>query len=248
MTAEKIYCADGGANRLHDLGLDEDEAKICVRDCNMIPYLLNADLSKQPAAICGDLDSVRPDVLRHYEQQDVRIFEDDNQYKTDLMKCLKFVSDEVVAQGMRHPELLERRDVAIFGSLSGRADQAFSILNYLYVCEGDSQNPSQAPSLMIRTLYLITSESIIFCLPDGDNEIHTPVGPGALGESAGIIPLGTPATITTKGLEWDVEDWRTGFGGQVSTSNHIKSDKVAVKTTEKVLFIVEISKEPLAKQ
>ena len=187
---------------------------------------------------------MRPDVLRHYEQQGVRVFKDDNQYKTDLMKCLKVVADEVVAQGIRHPELLERRDVAIFGSLSGRADQAFSILNYLYVCEGDSRSPSRAPSLIIRTLYLITPESIIFCLPDGENEIHTPVRPGALGESVGIIPLGIPATITTKGLEWDVENWRTGFGGQLSTSNHIKSDVVAINTTEKVLFTVEISKEP----
>ena len=239
-----MYCADGGANRLHDLGLEEDEAKLCVCDCNIDPYLLKADFFKRPAAICGDLDSVRPDVLRHYEQQGVRIIKDDNQYETDLMKSLQVVADEAVARSMEHPELLEHRDVAIFGGLSGRADQAFSILNYLYVCEGDSRNPSEAPSTIIRTLYLITPESIIFCLPDGESEIHTPAGPGALGESVGIIPLGLPATITTKGLEWDVENWRTGFGGQVSTSNHIKSDIVAVNTTEKVLFTVEVSKEP----
>ena len=181
------------------------------------------------------------DVLNHYNQQGVRIVQDGDQYRTDLMKCLDTVAKDIQTQGQRDSQKL---DVAIFGSLGGRADQAFSLLNYLYVYQGSSEHPSQALSRVIRDLYLITSESIIFCLQPGHNEITTPVGPRALGESVGIIPLGTPSTIATTGLEWDVEDWNTSFGGQVSTSNHIKSELVTVNTTAKVLFIVEISKEP----
>ncbi len=186
---------------------------------------------------------MRPDVLSHYRQRGARILKDADQYSTDFLKCLSFVAEKVRSQATNDPRKFERHDVAIFGGLGGRADQAFSNLNLLYANQGD-RHPSRFPSLVIRDLYLITPESIIFCLREGESEITTPVAPGALGESVGIIPLGTPATITTEGLEWDVKNWPTVFGGQVSTSNHIKSASVTVKSTARVLFTVEISKEP----
>lgn len=60
-------------------------------------------------------------------------------------------------------------------------------------------------------------------------------------ENIGIIPLSAPASITTQGFEWDVEDWHTEIGGQVSTSNHIRADKVEVSTSVPVLFTVELA-------
>jgi thiamine pyrophosphokinase len=60
-------------------------------------------------------------------------------------------------------------------------------------------------------------------------------------ENIGIIPLSAPASITTQGFEWDVEDWHTEIGGQLSTSNHIRADKVEVLTSVPVLFTVELA-------
>jgi thiamine pyrophosphokinase len=60
-------------------------------------------------------------------------------------------------------------------------------------------------------------------------------------ENIGIIPLSAPAKITTHGFEWDVEDWHTEIGGQLSTSNHIRADKVEVETSVPVLFTVELA-------
>ncbi|KAJ5176535.1 uncharacterized protein N7482_002412 [Penicillium canariense] len=60
-------------------------------------------------------------------------------------------------------------------------------------------------------------------------------------ENIGIIPLSAPASITTKGFEWDVENWHTEIGGQISTSNHIRADKVEVSTSVPVLFTVELA-------
>jgi thiamine pyrophosphokinase len=60
-------------------------------------------------------------------------------------------------------------------------------------------------------------------------------------ENIGIIPLSAPASITTQGFEWDVEDWHTEIGGQISTSNHIRADKVEVSTSVPVLFTVELA-------
>ena len=188
---------------------------------------------------------MRAEVLNHYNQQGTDIIKEQDQNRTDFMKCLDLAAQTAMWQAIEDPTKTKFHDIAIFGGLGGRADQAFSNLHYLYAVQSNGDPGAlSSVSRIIRTCYLITAESIIFCLHKGRNEICTPVGPGALGESIGIIPLGGPATITTKGLEWDVTDWRTAFGHQVSTSNHIKSDFVTVETTEKVLFTVEISKEP----
>lgn len=52
--------------------------------------------------------------------------------------------------------------------------------------------------------------------------------------------------ITTVGLEWDVTDWLTEFGGNVSTSNHVKDNVVEITTTQDVLFTVDLEIPKLA--
>ncbi|CAG8107482.1 unnamed protein product [Penicillium salamii] len=119
-------------------------------------------------------------------------------------------------------------------------------------------------------LYLVSEESITFILDDGKNTIHTPRTNRAdvmrlsvpetdgspsskkrrldesepeylFEENIGIIPITAPAVISTRGFEWDVEDWHTEIGGQVSTSNHIRADKVEVETSTPVLFTLELA-------
>lgn len=60
-------------------------------------------------------------------------------------------------------------------------------------------------------------------------------------ENVGIIPLSALASITTRGFEWDVQEWPTEIGGQISTSNHIRADTVEVETSVPVLFTVELA-------
>ncbi|KAJ5992864.1 hypothetical protein N7451_008588 [Penicillium sp. IBT 35674x] len=60
-------------------------------------------------------------------------------------------------------------------------------------------------------------------------------------ENVGIVPLSAPATITTQGFEWDVQDWPTEIGGQISTSNHIRAERVEVNASVPVLFTVELA-------
>lgn len=62
-----------------------------------------------------------------------------------------------------------------------------------------------------------------------------------LEENVGIIPLCGPSEITLRGFEWDVTNWRTEIGGQISTSNHIRADVVQVETNRPVLFTVELA-------
>ena len=213
-----VVCADGGANRLFEIHQraiasgyrDED-------DLNM------------PTAICGDLDSLDSKVRDHFEGAGVHISKDTDQYATDLKKSLRYVKKVMTAAAVPF-------DLIVFGSLSGRADQAFSQLHHLYLANSD---PELKP---LGEVYLITPESILFLLKPGRNVIHTPVQKNMFTENIGIIPLGKPAIITTQGLEWDVTDWSTDFESQVSTSNHIKQKNVEVETTEEVIFTMEFAR------
>ena len=166
----------------------------------------------------------------------MKIVKDPDQYSTDLTKCLKYIGDSLAKTEDEHKSPQRGVDVAIFGSLGGRTDQAFSQLHHLYTCSQDF------PS-MIRDLYLITAQSVMFLLEKGQNRIHAPVGPTHFTENVGIIPIGRPSIITTYGLEWDVTDWSTEFGTQMSTSNHIRAEIVEVDTSERVLFTLEIAKK-----
>lgn len=94
------------------------------------------------------------------------------------------------------------------------------------------------PTFSQLDLYLVADDSIMFVLPQGKSVIHTPLQ--FLGENVGIIPVGRPAKITIEGFEWDVTDWETEFGSQISTSNHIRAPQVSVSATERVLFTVEM--------
>ena len=192
---------------------------------------------QNPRAICGDLDSLHPDVEEYYRSRGVKIIKDPDQYSTDLTKCLKYIRDQIVEREDDFESPQRGVDVAIFGSLGGRADQAFSQLHHLYTS-------SQDLSTMSGDLYLITAESMILLLERGKNRIHAPVGPKRFTENVGIIPIGRPSMITTHGLEWDVTDWSTEFGGQLSTSNHIRAEMVEVETSERVLFTLEIDRKP----
>jgi thiamine pyrophosphokinase len=190
------------------------------------------------------MDSLLPEVEKHYSSLGTLIHKDLDQYSTDLTKCLRYISDNSfqISQRRRAKPLIANQseiiffDIVIVGGLGGRADQAFSQLHQLYAT-------NEALSTRCGDLYLVTPESILFLLAKGLNSIKCPVGPKLLTKYVGIIPIGGPSILTTRGLEWDVTSWITDFGTQVSTSNHIVKDIVEIETSERVLFTVGISLE-----
>jgi thiamine pyrophosphokinase len=182
-----------------------------------------------PKVIHGDLDSLVSKVEEYYRDRGSQIIKDTDQESTDFMKCLKLISTRAdeIARGST-----QRLDIVALGDLGGRVDQGLSQLHHLYMANIDN-------SLHIGEVILLTTKSITFLLQKGHNKVYTPPGKG-LAKNVGILPIGRPAVISTKGLEWDVHDWRTEFGGHISTSNHIKSDVVEVQTTERVVFTIEL--------
>lgn len=127
-------------------------------------------------------------------------------------------------------------DIVALGGLGGRVDQGLSQLHHLYLFQKEPGYPQ-------GRVYLVSEESITFLLKTGTHRIRIRDGGEEIfGKHVGIIPIREPSRITTKGLEWDVEDWETEFGGQVSTSNHVlpETEVVEVSTTKDVLFTIAV--------
>ena len=158
-----------------------------------------------------------------YRERGVAIVRDPDQYATDFTKCLKWLRNT--------PAPGSRLDVVALGGLGGRVDQGFSQIHHLYMATRDKD-------LLVGEIYLLSEQSLSFVLEDGLNRIQ--LSREACAENVGIIPITGPAVISTKGLEWDVQDWKTEFGGQVSTSNHLKSETIEIETSTRVLFTVEL--------
>ncbi|EME47493.1 hypothetical protein DOTSEDRAFT_85972 [Dothistroma septosporum NZE10] len=209
--ASYVLCADGGANRLHD-------SLVAHYHEQRWPSALK---KARPHAIHGDLDSVKDDVRKKYEDIGVQISYDPDQYSTDFGKAIKKVIED-----LPHVE-----DIVVLGSVGGRVDQGIGLLHEIY-----REQKINHPNIRI---WLVSEANISTLLRRGRTAISTPLGDGLITRNVGILPLYGKALITIEGFEWDVTDWPTEMGAQVSTSNHIMADQVIVTTNTEVLFTVE---------
>jgi thiamine pyrophosphokinase len=210
--ATLLVCADAGADRLRQYEQDSSSSY----------------KSRKPDVIVGDLDSLTTETEEYYRAKNVQIVKDPEQYSTDFTKALLWIRDTVQEQD--EDGIM---DVVVLGGLGGRVDQGFSQIHHLYLASSD-------PALLKGRMYLLSEQSLSFVLEDGKNVVH--VEGGYFEENAGIIPVMGPSTITISGFEWDVTDWLTEFGGQMSTSNHISSDKLEISFNgKKPLFTLELA-------
>lgn len=178
--------------------------------------------------IIGDLDSLRDDVRHYFEStpSPAKIIHDPDQYSTDFTKAVGYIRDTHAGPV----------DIVAIGGLGGRVDQGLSQLHHLYLFQKE-------PGYGRGRVYLVSEESITFLLKSGTHRIRVRDGGEEIfGKYVGILPIREPSRISTRGLEWDVEDWQTEFGGQVSTSNHVlpETGVVEVVTTKDVLFTIAV--------
>jgi thiamine pyrophosphokinase len=162
-------------------------------------------------------------------------------------------------------------DIVVMGGLGGRVDQGLSQIHHIYTYSqlrpDDSCHPlgelylvsEESISFVLRQgrNTILTPGGSKLGLKSKKPDLHTncPLlnGHGAranddenekcsyLSQHVGIIPINGPAFISTSGLEWDVRDWKTEFGGQMSTSNHIRADMITIETSAPVLFTAELA-------
>ncbi|KAH9870895.1 hypothetical protein J1614_006467 [Plenodomus biglobosus] len=175
-----------------------------------------------PDLVHGDLDSLRDNVRDYYVSHNVNVSRDPDQYSTDFGKTMYKISSKVSSTSLQ--------DVLVLGTLGGRVDQGLGLLHEMI------REETKYPQLR---LWLFSESSVSFILRSRQNIIGGLQSSQLFTENVGIVPFYGPAIITTAGLEWDVEDWDTRIGGQVSTSNHVKADEIRVDTSAPVLFTIE---------
>ena len=182
--------------------------------------------------IIGDLDSLTEETAEFYTAgpKPTEIIRDGDQYSTDFSKAVQHIRARVGP-----------KPLIVMGSLDGRVDHGLSQLHHLYLFQKDD------PHYQLGQVLLFTPSSVVFLLKAGKHAIKVrgEVFPAedAFTKYVGILPLAGPAVISTEGLEWDVKDWETQFGGQVSTSNHVLPDTqvVTVQTDADVLFTIALN-------
>ena len=193
---------------------------------------------KIPNVIIGDFDSLRADVQNFYEKLGSEIIKDEDQYSTDFGKSVNHLRS-VLSLSSEVESQPANVDIIVVGSISGRVDQGIGLLGELYRETHRSQSNMR--------LWLVSEGNVSWLLPPGNNLLLgldvklTDAKRNIFATHVGILPLYGPSVITTKGFEWDVTDWETRMGANVSTSNHIVADEVCVRTSEWVLFTVELA-------
>lgn len=180
-------------------------------------------------AIIGDLDSLEPSIRDFYLSQPkpTEVVHDTDQYSTDFTKSVNWI------RAQQGPPL----DIVALGGLGGRVDQGISQLHHLYLFQSDARYAE-------GRVFLLSGSSLTFLLKAGAHRIHVREdgADDAFGKHVGVLPIAGPARITLRGFEWDVQDWETQIGGQVSTSNHVLPETrvVEVETTADVLFTIAL--------
>lgn len=185
-------------------------------------------------AIIGDMDSMRLEIQGHFERLEnaPEIVQRPSQESTDFTKAVVHVTEN-------HPHL----PIVVIGSLYGRVDQALSQLHHLFMFTPSGKLPLE------HKIYLVTDTSINWVLESGlRHMIRTKSQKHRiLNKHIGIVPFLGGSKITTKGLQWDVTNWDTQFGGDVSTSNRVHDESedgiVHVETDKDVLFTIDMVKE-----
>ncbi|KAK4156129.1 thiamine pyrophosphokinase [Chaetomidium leptoderma] len=231
--------ADGGANCLYEAAGQHGDA--CFDDLDVI---------------IGDLDSLSPPAQSYYESREqqhktkkkqTQVIRDPDQESTDFGKAVAYIRrqtrpSQTCQTGERTSPPPPPLDIVALGGLGGRVDQGLSQLHHLYLFQTDTRYSA-------GRMYLFSGESLTFLLKSGRHRIRVRDGErggrGVFGKHVGILPVGGPSRITTRGLEWDVTDWETQFGGRVSTSNHVlpETEVVEVQTTADVLFTIALREE-----
>ncbi|KAG5668611.1 hypothetical protein PVAND_016547 [Polypedilum vanderplanki] len=192
-------------------------------------FLKNNNLEnklKHPTLITGDLDSCHAESLKFFTQ--TKVIQTVDQDETDFTKCLRVLEPFINELKLDH--------TVVICENSGRLDHIIANINTLYKNQLKSNEIS-------RPVFMLSSTSISFLLPEGKSEIHIPECAKKLW--CALMPIAGPTTVSTEGLKWNMKNFEMKFGGLVSTSNKYDgiSDFVKVECNLPILWSMGICDE-----
>ncbi|ODQ44413.1 hypothetical protein PICMEDRAFT_74654 [Pichia membranifaciens NRRL Y-2026] len=240
-------CADGGLNRLRDY------------DSTSSAYI--------PDYVVGDLDSAKKENIEHYQSLGTKKILQSSQYYTDFMKALSLINTFFnfpdIISDINHldtvdalEKLEEERSaesgtkvkalkIVVLGGVGGRFDQTMATINQIWNLS------SRRPHLQFVILNPEHTEIIVLLKPGFNFVAYPRFTPqeetevfGIITEKSrpglrnvGVLPILSDAVITTYGLKWDVENWRTGLTTKMSSSNLQVGKEGFIIWTNKHLFV-----------
>lgn len=173
----QLICADSGANIAFQLGA-------------------------QPDVIIGDFDSIKPEILSHYQgNPDIIITPMDDQSTTDLQKALNLIPQDA-------------KEIAIFGALGGRMDHVFANILLL----------EQYPVPMRFALH-DEHHSIRILTEDFQFD-------GQIGDKIGILPIRPIDHLRYEGLQYPADTIDGPYTlGWLGTSNVMSAPSAKISIT-----------------
>ena len=180
-----------------------------------------------PDVIIGDLDSLKSEIKALAVGQST-VIHDKCQDTTDLQKALSYVLNN---KKTNPPASGTHELVVIYGAggLKSRFDHVMSQISALY------EFTPQFAALNIRLVLLFDHNLCELLLPGSHGLSPSRVFEGA-GTHCGLIPFLPVQSISTTGLEWNMENQKSTFGGMMSTCNKLTGAEVTIKTSEPVIW------------
>lgn len=202
---------------------------------------LSLRAAQKPDAIKGDLDSIRPQVLKHYEEAGVEIVKDPSQDMNDLEKCLWYLRQ--IEESSRSSRF---DTVCVYGGLGGRFDQTMSsvsaLFKFLDVFENVVLVDEETTATLLRPCRAPSGGLESEGRGGGDVHVIRP-SPEAEGKLCGLIPMSGPcANVRTSGLKWNLNGEELCFGKLVSSSNEFSpGTEVRVSNDNFLVWTTHIS-------
>lgn len=173
----------------------------------------------------------------YYASQGVRIVRDEDQYSTDLMKCIgALVEDEKTERHVEVPKCnyhrshstthpIQQNTIVLLGGLSGRLDQTVHTLSLVHKLRKSRKrtfvitddNVAWLLDTVRALCFARYISSLTFPTTQGEHRIH--VDHELFGPTCGLIPVGIDSTIlTTTGLRWNLSTSNIPLGSRISCS------------------------------
>ncbi len=166
----------------------------------------------EPQVIIGDMDSVEPETLQSYEASGTEILRHPAEKdETDLELALLFAVDRGASW------------IRIIGGVGGRFDQVLANVYLLAL-----------PQLENIDVALVAGKQRICLLRPGETLLQ-----GNAGDTLSLVPIsGNVTGITTRALQYPLQDETLRFGPARGISNVMMADEVSVTIEQGLLICV----------
>ncbi|CCD23796.1 thiamine diphosphokinase NDAI_0C01350 [Naumovozyma dairenensis CBS 421] len=254
-------CADGGANRLYEYFQDDEDEDEVERSLHLPDYII------------GDLDSLKMEVRKYYEDKGVVIIQQNTQYSTDFTKTVNLVSlhyfstkfkDIIAVQNStakNHGIGIECGIHDLYNELMKNGDSVMKFNKINLLALGGIGGRFDQSIHSITQLYILeqtdkyfelaylTETDLIFLVPAGGTLLtYSENFRNECIGNCGLLPLGgMTKIIETQGLKWDVTNWNTSVSsGKVSSSNRfVGIDGCFINCKDSIVLNIEIFKDKL---